>query len=77
MAENVRGLGNILSTSVTFPASNTTANYAITTGVVNWDASGADEIIVEPGDQLIASCTSGNISSQAMVQLSMPVEFIS
>lgn len=72
-----RWLGNILSTSVTFPASNTTANYAITTGVVNWDASGADEIIVEPGDQLIASCTSGNISSQAMVQLSMPVEFIS
>lgn len=75
-----RWLGNILSTSVTFPASNTTANYAIMSGVVNWDASGADDIIVEPGDQLIASCSAGQFSSSVtpvMLQLSMPVEFIS
>lgn len=64
----------------TYPSVNTTASYSLTTGVVNWDASDAAEIIVEPGDQLIAACTSGSFGTAnavAMVQLSMPVEFIS
>lgn len=76
---NFRWLGNILNASPTIPSANTTANYALLAGSVAWDASDAPEIIVEPGDQLIAQVTAGDFGNNdwyTKVQLSMPVEFI-
>lgn len=71
-------LGAIINSSPSIPTANTTANYALQSGQVSWDSSDAEEIIIEPGDQVIASCHAGTFSDPAAttVQIALPIQLL-
>lgn len=70
--------GQIVTSNVGIPATNTTASYPATLlGNFSWDASNAEEFVVLPGDQLFCELTAGTLNVKSVVQLSVPIEFLS
>lgn len=70
-----RWLGPIINSTPTIPVTNTTATYATLTGQVAWPSADPTEILVEPGDSLIAKVGT-SIVSTTKVQLGVPIEFL-
>jgi hypothetical protein len=72
-------LGAVINANATPPAANTTDNYpAQLNGSLSWDTvSGAEDISVLPGDQLICSLSASlSYTTNSFVQVSVPVEFL-